>query len=121
MIAVTNRTIAHTDMFNSFIMDMNMARNDDIPFDVKDNGIEALISINNADAPNLIYIVRIDALEERKGYGTKFLEKLKIFAAVNEFTGLYAYPENVNSYNFFIKQGFEKALDGNMLFLLKLN
>ena len=100
------RELKHTEAFKSFKKDLAMATQDETPFDVRDDGIDSFISIGNVVEPNMVYIARIDAHDEGKGYGTKFLDKLKIFAMQNGFNGLFAYPENPKSQNFFVKNGF---------------
>ena len=106
-----------TNVFEFFDAAPGMATNDETPYWIKDTGIDAFISTDNAAEPNLIYISRIDAHDEGNGFGTKFIEKLKRFADENGYAGLFAYPENDKSRNFFIKNGFREELqDKSFLF-----
>ena len=108
------RELKNTEVFKSFKKDLAMATQDEIPFDVRDEGIDSFISVGNVVEPNMVYVARIDAHDEGKGFGTKFIEKLKKFALENGFDGIFAYPENDRSHKFFIKNGFAAGDNNNL-------
>lgn len=95
---------------------------DEIPLLINDTNIEAHLSFYNKGLRKWLFIARIDSTTTSKGHGTKFIDKLKIFAKQNGFIGICAYPEAKRSFDFFVKNGFKKQkskttnYDGSLLF-----
>lgn len=94
--------------FDYFNIDNSNQLENETNIHIKDDGVNAWISLNNKGLEEFIFLARIDSEIKGEGKGSSFLNQLKSFCRANKLKGIVTHPESERNFNFYSKNGFKE-------------